>query len=174
MTAHTGVTTAVPPVPGSDAARLFQEGIVAGVLGAATVAVWFFILDTLQGRPLYTPTVLGTALFNRGAGLVPLEHVPVSLEMVLMFSWVHGLVFAAIGGVVSWLLGMIERNPSVGFGILLLVVIFEFGFTIAAMLLAEPILKVLTWPAILVANVLAAAVMAGYFRLRHPRLRVSP
>jgi hypothetical protein len=69
---------------------------------------------------------------------------------------------------------MVERNPSVGFGILLLFVIFEFGFTVTAMLFAAPILRVLTWPAVLVANLLAAAVMAGYFRLRHPRLRVSP
>jgi hypothetical protein len=174
MTAQIGVTTAVPPVPGSDTTRLIQEGIVAGVLGAVTVALWFFVLDTVQGRPFYTPTVLGTALFGRGASLMPLENVPPSLEMVLMFTWVHGLVFAAIGGIVSRLLGMVERNPSVGFGILLLFVVFEFGFTIAAMLFAAPILKVLTWPAVLVANLLAAGVMAGYFRLRHPRLQVSP
>jgi hypothetical protein len=174
MIAPSSATTAVPPVPGSDTARLFQEGIIAGVLGAATIAVWFFLLDTIQGRPFYTPTVLGTALFGRGAGLVPLESVPPSLEMVLMFTWVHGLAFAAIGGIVSRLLGLAERNPSVGFGILLLFVVFEFGFTIAAMLLAAPILKVLTWPAVLIANLLAAGVMAGYFRLRHPRLRVSP
>lgn len=174
MTTQPDVTTAVPAVPGSDTARLYQEGIVAGVLGAATVAVWFFVIDTFQGRPLYTPTVLGSALFSRGAGLTSLENVPVSLEMVLMFTWVHGMVFAALGGIVSRLLGMVERNPSVGFGILLLFVIFEFGFTVTAMLFAAPILKVLTWPAVLVANVLAAAVMAGYFRLRHPRLRVSP
>jgi hypothetical protein len=91
-----------------------------------------------------------------------------------MFTWVHGLAFAALGGIVSRLLGMVERNPSIGFGILLLFVIFEFGFTVTAMLFAAPILRVLTWPAVLVANLLAAAVMAGYFRLRHPRLRVSP
>jgi len=171
MTAQPDVTTAVPD---SDTARLYQEGIVAGILGAATVAVWFFVIDTIQGRPLYTPTVLGTALFGRGAGLTMLESLPVSLEMVLMFTWVHGMAFAAMGGIVSRLLGVVERNPSVGFGILLLFVVFEFVFTVTAMLFAAPILKVLTWPAVLVANLLAAAVMAGYFRLRHPRLRVSP
>jgi hypothetical protein len=174
MTARPGATTAVSPVPGSDTARLFQEGIVAGVLAAVTVAVWFFVVDIFQGRPFYTPTVLGTALFGRGAGLAPLENMPPSLEMVLMFTWVHGLAFAAIGGIVSRLLGMVERHPGVGFGILLLFVILEFGFTVAAMVFAAPILKALTWPAVLVANLLAAAAMAGYFRLRHPRLRVSP
>jgi hypothetical protein len=91
-----------------------------------------------------------------------------------MFTWVHGLAFAAVGGIASRLLAMAERNPSIGFGILLLFVVFEAGFTVVAMLFAAPILKALTWPAVLVANVLAAAVMVGYFRLRHPRLQVSP
>jgi hypothetical protein len=175
MTARTGATTTVVPTSATtDTSKLYQEGIVAGIVGAATVAVWFLIVDSLNGRPLHTPTVLGVALFRRGADLASLATHPVSLEMVLMFTWVHGLVFAALGGVASRLLGMAERNPSVGFGVLLLFVVFEFGFTVAAMVFAEPVLKVLTWPAVLVANLLAAASMGAYFRLRHPTLRVNP
>jgi hypothetical protein len=175
MITQPGVTTAVPTTTApSEASRIYQDGIVAGILGAATVAVWFFIIDLLNGRPLYTPTVLGTALFRRGAALSSLEAMPPSLDMVLMFTWVHGLAFAAVGGIASRLLAMAERNPSIGFGILLLFVVFEAGFTVVAMLFAAPILKALTWPAVLVANVLAAAVMVGYFRLRHPQLEVSP
>ena len=67
-----------------------------------------------------------------------------------------------------------ERQPSLGFGILMLFVFFEFGFTAAAMLFASPVLQALAWPAIVVANVLAAAAMSGYFWLRHPNLRVQP
>jgi hypothetical protein len=175
MSAQVGATTVAPTVTAPpDAARIYQEGIVAGILGAATVAVWFFIIDLFSGRPLYTPTVLGAALFKRGVGLASLEAARPSLDMVLMFTWVHGLAFAAVGGIVSRLLAMAERNASIGFGILLLFVVFEAGFTVAAMLFAAPILKALTWPSVLVANLLAAAVMVAYFRLRHPRLRVSP
>jgi hypothetical protein len=58
--------------------------------------------------------------------------------------------------------------------VLLFFVIFEAGFTIAAMLFAEPVLHALTWPSVLVANLLAAIAMAVYFRLRHPMLRVNP
>src|SRR2546425_2133078 len=152
---------------------LAQEGLIAGLVGAATLAIWFLILDSLSGRPLYTPTVLGTALFRRG-GTTPLSEVLPNLEMVLMFTWVHGLAFVVIGGIAAHLLALAERQPSVGFGILMLFVFFEFGFTAAAMLFAAPVLQALAWPAIVVANLLAAASMGGYFWVRHPNLRVQP
>ena len=178
MTAQVNATTTPstpsPSVPTSDASQLYQEGILAGVVGAATIAVWFLIVDAISGRPLYTPTVLGTALFRRGAGLDTPELLPVSMEMVLMFTWVHVLAFAVIGGIASRLLAAAERNPSIGFGVLLLFVVFEAGFMVAAMVFAAPVLKALAWPAVFVANVLAAAAMAGYFWLRHPNLKGSP
>ena len=175
MTAQTDATaTAGVSVPAADTARLYQEGLVAGIIGALTVALWFLVVDVLHGRPLYTPTVLGTALFGRATVVGSYDTLPVSMDMVLMFTWVHGLAFAAIGGVASRLLAMAERNPNIGFGVLLLFVVFEFGFTVTAMLFAAPVLKALTWPAVLVANLLAAAAMGGYFWLRHPALEVSP
>jgi hypothetical protein len=174
MTAHKATSAESPATEASDASRLYQEGMIAGVMGAATVAVWFLLLDTLSGRPLYTPTVLGTALFRHGAGLASPETLPVSMEMVWMFTWVHGLAFAALGGVASWLLGIAERHPSFGFGVLLLFVVFQFGFMAVAMVLAAPVLRALTWPAIFGANLLAATVMTAYFWHRHPRLVVDP
>jgi hypothetical protein len=156
-----------------DLSRIYTEGMIAGILGAATVAIWFLLVDLAAGRAFYTPTVLGTALFRHGAGL-PLSEVPPDAEMVLMFTWVHGLVFAALGGLVSHLLAVAERHPGLGFGILLLFVIFEAGFGAAAFLVAEPVLQALAWPAVLVANLLAATAMILYFRRRHPFLRVEP
>ena len=161
------------PIATTDAARLYQEGVVAGLIGAATIALWFLVLDTVSGRPLSTPTLLGTALFRPGTVLAP-ESVPVSLEMVAMFTWVHALVFVGFGGLASRLLGLADRNPSFGFGVLLLFTILQFGFIVAAMLFAAPLLQALTWPAILAANLLATGTMAGYFWLRHPTLTVSP
>ena len=175
MTAQTGATTERPSQieeSSRDVTRLYQEGLIAGLVGAATVALWFLIIDTIQGRPLYTPTVLGAALFHRGA--TPwLDAVP-NLEMVLMFTWVHGLAFIVVGGVIARLLAVAERQPNAGFGILMLFVLLEFGFIAAAMFFAEPVLRALAWPAILVANLLAATAMGSYFWLRHPNLRVEP
>jgi hypothetical protein len=160
--------------PTPDATRLYQEGMIAGVLGALTIALWFLLLDALGGRPLWTPTVLGTALFRGSSGLGAAETLPVSMEMVLMFTWVHGLVFVGLGGLAARLLDYAERHPSAGFGVLLLFVVFQFGFIVAATVVAAPVLRVLSSWSILVANLLAAASMTAYFRWRHPDLHVMP
>src|SRR5207302_11454475 len=101
MTTQTGATTErashteESSQASRDVTRLYQEGLIAGLVGAATVAVWFLIIDSIQGRPLYTPTVLGAALFHRGAAPW-LDAVP-NLAMVLMFTWVHGLALVVTG-----------------------------------------------------------------------------
>ena len=157
-----------------DTTRVYQEGLVAGILGGLTVALWFLVVDVVLGRPFYTPTVLGQALFGRGAWPGTLESMPPSFEMVAMFTWVHLLAFAVVGVVVSRLIAMAEQHPSLGFGFVLLFVILEACFTAAVMIVAAPVLRALTWPAILVANLLAAAVMTGYFWLRHPTMAMRP
>ena len=163
-------------VPSADSviSDSYQQGIVAGVLGAATIAIWFFLVDIFSGRPFYTPNVLGTVLFRAGQGLDQPQNLPVSLEMVLVYTWVHGLVFCAIGGLAAKLLDLAERNVNAGFGILLLFVIFEFGFVGAALVFAEPILRALAWPSVLIGNLMAAAVMAVYFWRHHPSMKISP
>jgi hypothetical protein len=166
------------PAPSESDARetskIYEEGIVAGLIGAATVAIWFLILDTIKGRPLYTPTVLGTALFRARAGLSSPESLPVSFEIVLWFTWVHILVFVVIGGAAAWLIRLAERDPNFGFGILLLLVVFMFGFIGVSLVFAEEVLRALAWPTILVGNLLAAGAMVGYFWRRHPHLTIWP
>ncbi|HXH09396.1 MAG TPA: hypothetical protein VNP04_06515 [Alphaproteobacteria bacterium] len=162
-------TDAIP-----ERSKMYEEGFVAGLIGAATIAVWFLILDLIEGRPLYTPTVLGTALFRGGESLASPESVTASFEIVLWFTWVHGLVFVVIGGAASWLVRLAERDPNYGFGILLFFVVFEFGFIGGSLLFAQEVLRALAWPAVLVGNLLAAAAMAWYFWQRHRQLTIWP
>jgi hypothetical protein len=157
-----------------DVDSVYGEGLVAGLLGAATIALWFFVLDVVAGRPFHTPTLLGTALFRGGRGLAAPEAVPVSFEMVLLYTWVHALVFCVIGGVAARLLAVAERQPNAGFGILLLFVVLAFGFLVVTLIFAEPVLHALTWPAILGGNLLAALAMGAYFWRRHPELEIFP
>jgi len=175
MTVESHVTspTAAETLPATSS-QVYAEGIRAGVVGAATIALWFLVLDAIAGRPFYTPTVLGTALFERGVGLDAPETLRPSLEAVVGFTWVHVLAFLVIGVLAARLLAVAERDPDLGFGIVLLFVVFQAGFIIACMMVAEPVLHALAWPAVIVGNLLAAGAMAITLRRHHPRLAIRP
>jgi hypothetical protein len=152
----------------------YSEGIRAGLVGAITIAAWFAILDGLAGHWLFTPTVLGTALFRAGAGLDAPATLAPSFEMVLSFTWIHMLVFLLVGMAAARLLVLAEDDSNMGFGVLLLFFVFEFGFVGACMLFAAPVLDALAWPAIVVGNLLAAIAMAATFWRGHRGLRIQP
>lgn len=169
MTSQVSAATSSPPA--ARATETTQEGIVAGIIGATVIAAWFLVLDLAQGRPFYTPAMLGTALF-KGPGAI--DSTTISFETVLVFTWIHFLVFAFLGGIASYLLARAEESPNLGFGIVLLIVVFSFGFIAVTMAFAEPVLRALAWPAVLAGNVMAAGAMSLYFRRRHPALRIEP
>ena len=39
-----------------------REGAIAGIIGASVVALWFLMVDSIAGRPFFTPAVLGASL----------------------------------------------------------------------------------------------------------------
>ena len=174
MVKQSGVLDPVEIPHDQQIAGTYAEGIRAGLVGAVTIAVWFALLDLWRGQPLFTPTVLGTAIFRSGAGLDDPATLAPSFEMVVSFTWVHMLVFLLVGMGAALLLERAEHDSHAGFGILLLFFIFEAGFMAACMLFAEPVLQALTWPAIAVGNLLAALTMGAVFWRAHRSLTVQP
>lgn len=45
-------------------AHALREGVTVGLIGAAIVMLWFFLVDLAAGAPLRTPALLGAALFD--------------------------------------------------------------------------------------------------------------
>jgi hypothetical protein len=157
-----------------ETAAIVTDGLLAGLAGGLVIAAFFFAYDAFQGRPFYTPTVLGAAVFHSGAGLESPGTITPTLDVVLPFTWLHLLVFCIIGGVASYLLSIAERNPNYGFGVVLLFALFECGFVFASQMFAESVLDALAWPAVLMGNLLAATAMAAVLWRRHPRLAMLP
>jgi hypothetical protein len=91
-----------------------------------------------------------------------------------MFTWVHALVFIALGGLASYLLGAVERRPALGFGVLLFFIVFQAGSTVAALVFWPAVLSAVGWIPVFTANLLAASVMAVYFWWRHRTLSIAP
>jgi len=162
-----------PPAPASDRATS-RGGIIAGLVGASTIALWFLALDVVRGRPLYTPTLLGTALLRGPAAVASAKNLPISLPVVLFFTLVHGIAFIGIGLAGQRLLQLAEKNANYGFGVILLSVIFLSGFLFVSLIFAAEILHALSWPAVLAGNLIALGAMSVYFRRHHPAFKMLP
>ena len=162
------------PLEGTDGGLLLADGTVAGLLGAATIALWFLLVDTLRGHPLYTPSLLGTALFRGHGAIVSPQTHTISLLMVVLFTVVHGLVFVATGQIAARLVRVAEKNANYGFGVILFLVFFLCGFFFVSIVFEAELLRALTWPAVLAGNLLALTAMAIYLGRRHRGFRMLP
>ncbi len=160
------VSAQTPADDRADLSALATDGLFSGIIGAFTVAVFFLILDIIDGRPLFTPSLLGSVVFlSANAETVS----TVSLPMAAVYTGLHFAVFFCIGLAAAYMVDRFEHDPPLGAVLILLAVCFEaafFAFTIA---LAPGVVGVLGAWAVGVANLLAAVSMAVYFRLSHPQ-----
>jgi hypothetical protein len=144
-----------------------REGIVAGIIGAAVVAVWFLAFDIARGKPLLTPSLLGAAVFygvNTPIGL------NISIGAILGYTLVHGLAFIAFGLVAATVINFAEREPSLIIAVVIVFAAFEMFFLGVVGALGRSVLGALVWWSILVGNLLAAVAMLIYFLKQHPSL----
>ncbi len=145
------------------------DGSIAGVSGAAAVALFFLIIDIAQGVPMRTPGLLGTAVFlgqTLPAGTAP------SLAPALGYTVVHGVLFAALGIGAAFALMFYRRplGPLSGLGLAVALFAGMEVLFVATLALAAPQL-IATFGAgrIATANLLAAGVMAAaLLRGHHP------
>ena len=146
---------------------VWREGLVAGLLGAAGVAIWFFVVDALAGTPLATPDMLGRAMLSvlgKGIALSTMGNV-------VAYTLFHLAAFIAVGCVVSWIVESSRVTPGALVGLLLFFAVFEVGFYCLTLFLSqETAFGHLAWYQIGAANLIAAAMMGRYLWREHPDL----
>jgi hypothetical protein len=152
------------------AASVLSDGLYAGIIGAAVVALWFLALDAIAGRPFHTPTMLGTWLIR---GYEFLATATVDPAMVAAYTAIHVVSFVFVGTLASYLFALFERHPAAGIGLVFLFTFFEVGFFVFSAALGGDLLGRLGPWAVGIGNLLAAAGMATYLWLRHPALKES-
>jgi hypothetical protein len=153
----------IPPEhPELDPGVFRRHGLIAGLLGAAVLAVWFLVLDLLDGRPLATPTFLGQAMLAGGAGGETVQTVVPSLRQTVLFTMVHALVFVAIGMVVAEFLRMFDLVHSKAFTVVLLFGAICLAFAAFGVIFAAVGPDRISIQHAFLANLLAALAMAGY------------
>jgi hypothetical protein len=151
-----------------DLKRIVREGFVAGLIGAASVAVWFLLVDLVAGRPFFTPAMLGDALFW---DVTDPAQVHVAFPIVVGYTMLHAVAFMVVGLVAAILAYEVELFPSTLFIVVVAFAIFEFGFYLVVAIFARPMLGALAWWNVAIGNAIAAAGMGGYLWKQHPKLR---
>ena len=145
-----------------------DEGTFAGAIGAFCVALWFFVIDLLQGHPLRTPSVLGQVLlFGR--------HRPdpntVDFSAVIAYTAVHFALFLAFGIGVVALIRWAARESAVRYALLQVFLVFEVLFYGLLSLVSETTRELFPVWTVLGANTLAALAMGLYLWRQHPEFR---
>ncbi len=145
--------------------QMLTEGLVAGLIGYATIAVFYALLNLALGHP-----VLSTARFL-GGGLVSQSLAnSTPLAPVLAFNAVHLAALLIVGMALSWLVYETERHPDLWmltFLAGLMALSFAEGFMLVV---AEPAMTVLPWWSVILANVAAGLTVGGYLIRSHRAL----
>jgi hypothetical protein len=150
----------------NDTAAFLRQGAFAGLFGAALLAAWFLYIDViLRGEPLFTPTLLASALLGRG---VPAAH-QASIGLAILYTLVHGVVFVGIGVGAAYL---VHRFAVIRHRALIIVLVFTvlcLGFFAFAANVSALGPETIAIRDALVGNAIAAFAIGAYLARLLPR-----
>ena len=148
---------------------IVAEGVLAGVIAAAMVAVVFLVIDMASGHTLRTPTQLGGMLLTL-IGSAPAAPGDIATPLAL-YTLFHFIAFIVVGIIVASIVQVTMRQPS---AVLLFVIVFfafEVVFTGFVAFLDATSTSGITHYQVAIGNLVATIAMAVFFTARHPRLR---
>jgi len=151
------------PEPGETEGLWAWRGAVAGATGAAAVALFFLAIDWMAGRPLWTPTALGSQLLLGETHAADAGFDPI---LVIAYTLVHGLVFVGLGLVAAIEAERLRQEGATA--IFLAVEVFFLGVT---GVFAPGLVATVGAGEVALANALAAAAMAATLVLLRERSR---
>lgn len=157
------------PNPQSTLSRTTEDflydSFYSASIGASAVALFFLAIDSIQGQPFFTPSLLGAVMFQ-GAEAASVSDV--RLDMVAYYSAIHMLAFGLLGGLLAFLVHEVELHAKHPVQIFLLFfLVFEGGFLVASHLFMPGVNEVLGYFRIFLANLFAAGVMAAFLYQSH-------
>lgn len=144
-----------------------RDGVAAGLLGAISVAAWFFILDATAGRPFFTPAVLGAAVVQVLGGGFDGQSL---VTHVVIYTIVHVAAFIALGIVAALASNALEleRRPRGLVGFLALFAILEATYLVGVGVAAtSELFGAYAWWQFGIANLIAALLMGRYIWRSH-------
>jgi len=147
------------------AADVVYDAVHCAAIGGSVVALFFLLLDVLQGHALFTPSLMGSVLFGgMAAGAVHEVH----LDMVAYYTIVHFAAFGVLGGAIAYLVHEVElhaKHPVVVLAVIF--ALFEVAFFAGATWGMPGVIERLGAGWIALANALAAGAIALFLLATH-------
>src|SRR5947208_7107433 len=150
--------------------RIMREGFIAGLIGAAAVALWFLVVDVIAGRPFFTPAMLGSAVFW---GVHDPAQVVIEYSRIIGYTMIHVSAFIIVGTMSAVLAAEVEVAPHTLYLVVVFFAIFEFRFYVTVAVLAQHLLGSLAWWNVAIGNAVAAFGMGYYLWRVHPQLAAT-
>ncbi len=145
---------------------LAYEAFYSAAVGGLVVALLFLVAEVLAGRPLFTPSVLGSVLFF-GAEAEAVDAI--DYTAVALFTVVHIVGFGILGFVAAGMARFLEERTGGSFvaPAIAIFLILEAAFLVFNFVVAPGAADVIGHGKILLGNGLAAVAMTAFLRAAH-------
>lgn len=138
-----------------------RRGAIAGLAGAAAIAVWFLIIDAARGELFATPLFVASAILG-------LDNAQPTAVLLGLYTVLHFAVFAAIGVAVAWVLDRVHLPAYMALGLILGFLLFDLIFYVGVIVTGANVVDALGWPQVLVGNLIAGFALMGYLNVTGP------
>ncbi|MEN8144265.1 MAG: hypothetical protein ABFS14_04880 [Gemmatimonadota bacterium] len=150
---------------------LLFESLATGLVGAAVVASWFFLIDIVTRVPFHTPAALGSAIILGAKTPAETQFGP---GVIGAYTFLHIAAFWAAGFFFVWLARQAERAEGFWVRSVAVLVLLEILFFGSAAVMSDWLVANLGWLTILVANGLAVLSMGLWIWRRRLELGGRP
>jgi hypothetical protein len=144
----------------------WTDGVRVGLIAAVFSTLILLLAGALSGRGLHILADAGMAVLP--SAVREATGLPASLSYLVS----HTLFYVLAGVVALGLVGLVDRLPPLVAGLLLVIIILEFGFMmLTTETHARGRIDDVTWRSLLIAHAVGDVVFALGILLVHPSLR---
>ena len=148
-----GPTSTETAAPASKGPRLLlsgmvARGIVAGLVAATVMALWFLIVDSSEREPFRTPNFLAGTLLG-------VDGLQMGFGPIILYTAIHYAIWVGVGLAAAWILQHVETASPILLGLVLGFLTFDLVFYGGVAMTGVNVVRELGWPEVLTGNLLA-------------------
>ena len=150
MNGSTSTQTTVPTARGARPllSGLLARGVVAGIVAATVMALWFLIVDSSEGQPFRTPNFLAGTLLG-------IDGLQMGFGPIVLYTAIHYAVWIGVALAAAWILQHVETASPILLGMVLGFLTFDLVFYGGVAVTGVNVVQQLGWPEVLTGNLLA-------------------